>query len=143
VAFVTMEFASGVIANVELSWLAPSKLRRTVIVGSKKMVLYEDGSPEAMKIYDHGVVYEDPESFGEYQLSYRTGDIVTPKLASYEPLLSQVGDFVRAMRTGVSSEQSLVLAYDVVRLAEAAAASLEDGGTQMELDRGELVRSKG
>jgi predicted dehydrogenase len=143
VAFVTMEFASGVIANVELSWLAPSKLRRTVIVGSKKMVLYEDGSPEAMKIYDHGVVYEDPESFGQYQLSYRTGDIVTPKLASYEPLLSQVGDFVRAMRTGVSSEQSLVLAYDVVRLAEAAAASLEDGGTQMELDRGELVRSRG
>src|SRR5438132_12406129 len=52
VAFVTMEFASGLVANVELSWLAPSKLRRTVVVGSKKMVVYEDGNAEAVKIYD-------------------------------------------------------------------------------------------
>ena len=76
VAFVTMEFDSGLIANVELSWLSPSKLRRTVVVGSKKMVVYEDGAAEAVKIYDRGVEYKDPETFGEYQLSYRSGNIL-------------------------------------------------------------------
>ena len=75
VAFVDMTFPSGMVANVELSWLAPSKLRRTVIVGSEKMVVYDDGSPEPVRVFDHGVVYEDPETFGEYHLSYRTGDI--------------------------------------------------------------------
>jgi hypothetical protein len=60
------------VANVELSWLAPSKLRRTVIVGSKKMVVYDDGSSEPIRIFDRGVVYKDPETFGEYKLSYRT-----------------------------------------------------------------------
>lgn len=133
VAFVSMEFASGVIANVELSWLAPSKLRRTVIVGSKKMVVYEDGSPEAIKIYDRGVEYKDPETFGEWHLSYRSGDILSPNLPSHEPLAVQLGAFVDAMRTGEQPEHGLSLARDVVRLAEAADASLDCGGAQIEL----------
>jgi predicted dehydrogenase len=133
VAFVTMEFASGVIASVELSWLAPSKLRRTVVVGSKKMVVYEDGAPEAIKLYDRGVVYKDPETFGEYHLSYRTGDILSPKLSSEEPLALQVADFIRAIKTGELPDHGLALACDVVRLAEAAEASLQDGGSQIEL----------
>ncbi len=73
VAFVTMTYESGIVANVELSWLAPSKLRRTVVVGSRKMVVYDDGSAEPVRVFDHGVVYKDPETFGEYKLSYRTG----------------------------------------------------------------------
>ena len=95
VAFVTMEFGSGLIASVELSWLAPSKLRRTVIVGSKRMVVYEDGGAEAIKIYDRGVDYKDPETFGEYQLSYRSGDILSPKLSTEEPLALQIADFLQ------------------------------------------------
>ena len=55
VAFVTLNFPSGVLANIELSWLAPGKLRRTVVVGSKKMVVYEDGSPEPIRVFNHGV----------------------------------------------------------------------------------------
>jgi predicted dehydrogenase len=133
VAFVSMEFDDGLIANVELSWLAPSKLRRTVVVGSKKMVVYEDGSAEAIKIYDRGVEYRDPETFGEYHLSYRTGDIRSPHLASEEPLSAQVGAFIRAMSTGELPEYGLALATDVVRLAEAADASLDRRGAQVEL----------
>jgi predicted dehydrogenase len=133
VAFVSMEFPSGVIANVELSWLAPSKLRRTVIVGSKKMVVYEDGSAEAIKIYDRGVEYKDPETFGEWHLSYRSGDILSPKLPSHEPLALQLGAFVDAMLTGEQPEHGLSLARDVVRLAEAADASLDRRGAQIEL----------
>ncbi|MGO9957202.1 MAG: Gfo/Idh/MocA family protein [Solirubrobacteraceae bacterium] len=133
VAFVTLEFASGVIANVELSWLAPSKLRRTVIVGSKKMVVYEDGTAEPVRIFDRGVVYKDPATFGEYHLSYRTGDILSPQLASDEPLSLQVGDFIRAMQTGALPQHGLALAIDVVRLVEAADASLAAGGDRIDL----------
>jgi predicted dehydrogenase len=133
VAFVTMEFDDGLIANVELSWLAPSKLRRTVIVGSKKMVVYEDGTPEPIKIYDRGVEYQDPETFGEWHLSYRTGDILTPNLPNHEPLSLQAGAFIRAMSTGEQPEHDLALARDIVRLAEAADMSLSQGGMQVEL----------
>jgi predicted dehydrogenase len=134
VAFVTMQFASGLIANVELSWLAPSKLRRTVIVGSKKMVVYEDGSAEAIKIYDRGVDYKDPQTFGEWHLSYRSGDILSPNLPNQEPLSLQVGAFARAMSTGERPEYPLELALQVVRLAEAAELSLSSGGLPIELD---------
>jgi predicted dehydrogenase len=133
VAFVTMEYGSGLIASVELSWLAPSKLRRTVIVGSKRMVVYEDGSAEAIKIYDRGVDYKDPETFGEYQLSYRSGDILSPKLSTEEPLALQLGEFLRAIRGRGRPELDLGLALDVVRLAEAAHASLASGGERVAL----------
>jgi len=133
VAFVTMEFASGLIANVELSWLAPSKLRRTVIVGSRKMVVYEDGMAEPIRIYDRGVDYRDPESFGEYQLSYRSGDILSPNISSEEPLGLQAADFVNAIRQGEQPETNLIVSHDVVRLAEAAEASMAAGGDRVAL----------
>jgi predicted dehydrogenase len=133
VAFVTMQFGSGVVANVELSWLAPSKLRRTVIVGSKKMVVYEDGGSEPIKIYDRGVEYTEPATFGEWHLSYRSGDILTPNLPIAEPLAAQAGAFVEAMRTGQLPEYGLALARDVVRLAEASDRSLNNGGAQVEI----------
>ncbi len=82
VAFVSMTFDSGIVANVELSWLAPSKLRRTVVVGSERMVIYDDGASEPVRLFDRGVVYRDPETFGEYHLSYRSGDILSPTIES-------------------------------------------------------------
>ena len=125
VAFVTLSFPSGTLANVELSWLAPSKLRRTVVVGSEKMVVYEDGAPEPMRVFDHGVVYRDPETFGEYHLSYRTGDIVSPKLDAAEPLAVELEDFIDSVRSGErADDHQLDLALDVVRMIEAAEVSL-------------------
>jgi predicted dehydrogenase len=135
VAFVTLTFPSGLVANVELSWLAPSKLRRTVVVGSEKMVVYEDGGPEAVKIFDHGVVYRDPETFGEYHLSYRTGDVLAPKLDSTEPLRVELLDFVAAIRDGVEPTADVDLARHVVRLTEAADASLKEMGAEIQLRR--------
>jgi predicted dehydrogenase len=128
VAFVTLNFPSGMLANVELSWLAPSKLRRTVIVGSEKMVVYEDGSPEPLRIFDHGVIYQDPETFGQYHLSYRTGDIVSPQIDSVEPVAVELEDFVTAVRTGIPPAGHLDLAKQVTRLTEAAETSLEEDG---------------
>lgn len=135
VAFVTLSYASGLVAGVELSWLAPSKLRRTVVVGSEKMVIYEDGSPEPVRVFDRGVIYRDPETFGEYHLSYRTGSIVSPKLDHYEPLARQLADFVAAALGEKSLAGQIDLARDVVAISEAADRSLRSGGTKVTLPR--------
>jgi predicted dehydrogenase len=133
VAFITMTFPSGIVANVELSWLAPSKLRRTVVVGSEKMVVYDDGTVEPIRLFDHGVIYRDPETFGEYHLSYRTGDIVSPKLENHEPLGMELADFTRAVATGRPLEAHAQLAREVVSIAEAADESLRRDGAEVEL----------
>ncbi len=134
VAFVTLSYGSGLVASVELSWLAPTKLRRTVVVGSDKMVVYEDGGPEPIRIFDRGVVYRDPETFGEYHLSYRTGSIVSPSLDNYEPLSRQLADFVAAVTgEGRLDERMSDLARDVVRIADAADQSLRNGGREVKL----------
>jgi predicted dehydrogenase len=127
VAFMTLQFPSGVVANVELSWLAPSKLRRTAIVGSNKMVVYEDGTAEPVRVFDRGVVYRDPETFGEYQLSYRSGDILSPLIPTTEPLVTELSEFVRLIRAHETSGD-LELARRVVTMVEAAQSSLDGGG---------------
>ncbi len=131
VAFIDLAFASGVIAHVELSWLSPSKLRRTVVVGSERMVVYEDGGIEPLRIFDHGVVYRDPETFGEYHLSYRTGNIVSPKLDTAEPIALELEDFLSTIRSGASRNDHLALACDVVGLIEATELSLERDGERV------------
>lgn len=134
VAFVDLGFNSGAIAHVELSWLAPSKLRRTVIVGSEKMVVYDDSSTEPVRVFDSGVKYEDPETFGQYHLSYRTGDIVSPKLDTTEPIAMELADFVAGIRRGRAPDGNPILARNVVQLIEAAEASLEQRGSPTQID---------
>jgi predicted dehydrogenase len=134
VAFVALRFPSGIVANVELSWLAPTKLRRTVVVGSEKMVVYDDVSAEPIRLFDHGVVYHDPETFGQYHLAYRTGDIVTPRLENYEPLYAELDDFASAVRAGDSMRYHNALARNVVQLTEAADTSLRSWGEEVVID---------
>jgi predicted dehydrogenase len=125
VAFIDLEYPSGTIAHVELSWLAPSKLRRTAIVGSQKMVVYDDTSNESVRVFDSGVNMPDPEDFGQYRLSYRTGDIVSPALTPVEPLALELADFRRAITSGEAPRSSAAVGVDVVRVAESVDSSLE------------------
>lgn len=133
VAFVNLQYASGTLAHVELSWLAPSKLRRTAVVGSKKMVVYDDTSPEPVRVFDSGVSLPDPTTFGEYKLSYRTGDIVSPAIPPIEPLSLELGEFVSACAGGPAPRSSARLGLDVVRTIEAANKSAADRGTPVAL----------
>ena len=126
VAFIQLEYASGIVANVELAWLAPSKLRRTTVVGSQKMVVYDDTSAESVRVFDSGVNLPDPESFGEYRLSYRTGDIVSPRIPVAEPLSLELEDLCRAIRTGSALRSTPQLGVEVVRVVEAAERSLAE-----------------
>jgi protoporphyrinogen oxidase/predicted dehydrogenase len=128
VAFIDLRYSSGALAHVELSWLAPSKLRRTAIVGSKKMVVYDDTSNEPVRIFDSGARRPDPETFGEYQLSYRTGDVISPRIEAVEPLSLELADFGSAIREGTALVSSPAVGLDVVRTIEAVDRSLAKGG---------------
>ncbi|HQH22644.1 MAG TPA: Gfo/Idh/MocA family oxidoreductase [Thermoleophilia bacterium] len=132
VAFVNLRFPSGVVANVDIAWLSPVKLRRTVVVGSRRMALYDDTeSVEKVKIFDHGVDYKEPESFGEFHLSYRTGDIVAPRLDTVEPLFAEASHFIECVTTGRRPITDGRAGLQVVASLEAAERSLRDhGGVQ-------------
>jgi len=134
VAFINLEYAKGTIAHVEIAWLAPSKLRRTTIVGSRKMVVYDDTSIEPVRVFDAGVTLRDPATFGEYRMSYRTGDIVSPRVDVAEPLLLELNDFCRSIRTGASPRSSSAIGLDVLRTVEAAERSLAGGGARTLVD---------
>ncbi|HLE99497.1 MAG TPA: Gfo/Idh/MocA family oxidoreductase [Gaiellaceae bacterium] len=128
VCFINLRYASGTVAHVEISWLSPSKLRRTTIVGSKRMVVYDDTSSEPVRIFDAGASIPDPQTFGEYQLTYRTGDIVSPRVEAVEPLSLEVADFGSAILARTSPASSPEMGLDVVRTVEAVVESLEQGG---------------
>ena len=133
VAFIHLEFASATIAHVELAWLAPSKLRRTTIVGSAKMVTYDDTSNEPVRVFDSGVMLRDPRTFGEYTLTYRTGDIVSPHIPAAEPLALELSDFCSAVRDGETPRSSAALGLDVVRTIEAVDMSLDADGARVDV----------
>lgn len=126
IAFVNLAFPSGVVAEMQLAWLSPVKLRRTIIVGSRKMLLYDDTeSVEKIKVFDHGVDMAETGSYGEYQLQYRTGDILSPRIDTFEPLAAEANHFIECIREGCTPKTDGRSGLRVVRALEAAEASLQ------------------
>jgi predicted dehydrogenase len=144
-AFLTISFSGGITANVQLSWLAPRKLRQTVVVGSRRMVQYEDTSAdEAVRIYDRGLEFsqlEAPASFGEYRLTYRTGDMVAPRIEAAEPLSLELEDFASAIRSGRPPRSDAALGLSIVRVLDAASRSMTQGGEPVRLETRSQARS--
>jgi predicted dehydrogenase len=138
-AFLSLAFESGAAANIQISWLAPRKLRQMIIVGSQRMVIYDDtNSDEPVRVYDRGMDFTPPASFGEYQLTYRSGDVVIPRVDAAEPLSAELADFALAIRTGIAPRSSAALGLDVVNALEGAEESLRRGGEPVDLDRYQL-----
>lgn len=128
-AFLTLTFASGAAANIQVSWLAPRKLRQMVVVGGKRMVQYEDTSAdEAIRVYDRGLDLKAPADFGEYRLTYRTGDMVAPRIEASEPLGLELADFAQAILSGSEPRSSARLGLEIVKAVEASEESLRAGG---------------
>jgi len=99
VAFIQAVFPDDIIANIHVSWLAPNKVRYLIIVGEKKMIIYDEIDPrEKVRIVNAGVDVREPESFGEFQLTYRTGDMYVPRLENVEPLKLEVSDFLNSIK---------------------------------------------
>jgi predicted dehydrogenase len=134
VAFLTIIFAGGVTANIQISWLAPRKVREMVIVGSKRMIQYDDtAADESVRVFDRGMEFKEPANFGEHQLSYRSGDIVVPRIEAAEPLGLELQDFARAIRTGEAPRSHAQLGLETVAAIEAAETSLRLNGEPVTL----------
>jgi predicted dehydrogenase len=128
-AFLTLCFGEGPTANVQVSWLAPRKVRQMIVVGSRRMVVYDDAAVDgAVRIYDRGFDFSEPANFGEYQLTYRSGDMVQPRLEPAEPLGLELADFARAIHGGVAPRSHAGLGVSIVQILEAAHASLVASG---------------
>jgi predicted dehydrogenase len=135
-AFITLTFESGTTANVQISWLAPRKVRQMVVVGSKRMIQYDDtASDEPIRIYDRGMDFSAgaPSSFGEYQLTYRSGDVVIPRVDPLEPLNLELADFAQAIATGSEPRSNARLGLEIVKVIEAAEMSLRRAGSPIGL----------
>jgi predicted dehydrogenase len=119
VAFLWLEFPSGIVASNEVSWLSPQKMRRTCVVGSKRMVVWDDMDPaEKVKVYDRGMDFTPPQTFGEFQLSYRMGDMNAPYLGNAEPLLKEIEHFIHCLETGEKAITSGEFGVKVVEALE-------------------------
>jgi predicted dehydrogenase len=129
-AFMTLGFEGGVQANVQVSWLAPRKMRQMVVVGSRKMVQYEDtAADDSVRVYDRGMDFaEPPANFGEYRLTYRTGDMVAPQIQAAEPLALELKDFASAIRQGTEPSSNARLGLEVVLGLEALERSIHSQG---------------
>ena len=129
VVFLTMQFASGVIAHAQMSWLDPHKERRLTVVGSKQMAVFDDMAPrEKLRVYDKGV--DRPPEYGSYgeSLAVREGDIWIPKVSNAEPLTLELGHFIKVARGESATRADAWDGVRVVRVLEAATRSMQTGG---------------
>lgn len=130
IAYLNLEFPDEVLAHVHVSWLDPCKVRRITVVGSQKMVVYDDvENLEKLKIYDKGV--ETPsyaDTYHEFQFSYRHGDVVSPAIRMSEPLKEECQHFLQSILEVKAPQSDGRVGLKVVRVLEAAERSLRRGG---------------
>jgi predicted dehydrogenase len=132
----SLNFENGGFATIQSSWLDPNKVREMVIVGSKRMIVYNDNEPlEKIKIYDKRV--ETPphyDTFAEFQYSYHYGDMYAPYIKQVEPLKVECQHFLDCIRTATVPETSGLDGLRVIQILEASSRSLESGGGQVPID---------
>ena len=134
VVFLLLEMSSGTMVHVQMSWLDPHKARRLTVVGSRKMVVFDDMQVrEKVKVYDKGV--DRPPDYGSYgeSLAVREGDIVIPRIPNIEPLRAELNHFAAVVRGEESPRSGVREGLEVVRILAAASESLLDGGRVIEL----------
>jgi len=135
VAFLTVFFEENTIAHLHLNWLAPVKVRRTLIGGSRKMVVYDDLEPsEKVKVYDKGITLDGTaEEVYQRRIGYRAGDMWAPKLEVTEALKVEADHFVRCIQDGQPSLSDGRAGLRVVQVLEAASRSLTERGRPVKL----------
>ncbi len=129
-AYVTLQFDDGFLAHIHVNWLAPAKVRQTIVGGSKKMLVFNDMEmSDKLRVYDSGAqLAETAEDIRKTLVEYRTGDVLSPKIDKTEALELEINHFARVCRGEESAISSGELGISVVRLIEAAQKSLRGGG---------------
>jgi predicted dehydrogenase len=138
-AYITLFYDSGTIAHVNVSWLAPVKVRQILLGGSKKMITYDDLEPsEKVKIYDKGINFtEDPKQIQEMRVGYRTGDMWAPKLDGTEALRLGGDHFIDCIMNKKTPQTDGLLGLRVVELIEAATSSMRGRGETVYIQKRE------
>jgi len=136
-AYITLFYESGFIAHVNVSWLAPVKLRSILIGGTEKMITFDELQPsEKLKIYDKGVSFtNDPAKIHDMRVGYRTGDMWAPKVDGTEALLVEGKHFVDCIRTGAKPVSNGEFGFRMDELIEAATASMRGRGETIHLPK--------
>jgi predicted dehydrogenase len=135
VAFATLAFPHGVLANIRASWLDPRKVREITLVGTSKMAVFNDLDPtEPVRIYDKGAMREPTyESFGEFKLVTRSGDVVSPQIPTGEPLRNQCQHFLRALQGRERVLSDVDDGLRVVEIIDAINRSIAQNGVPQSL----------
>jgi predicted dehydrogenase len=136
VAFMTLFFDSDIIAHINVNWLSPVKIRRTLVGGSKRMIVYDDlETSEKVKIYDKGItVTETPDDLRKLLISYRTGDLWSPKVNETEALKLEVAHFRNCIDGSEKPITPGERGLAIVRMLEAADKSMQKRGEPVELE---------
>jgi predicted dehydrogenase len=136
IAFATLGFKNDVIGNIHVSWADPNKVREVVAVGSRRRVVFDDlNNVERVRVFERGVSVGEAisDSFGEFKLLVRDGDIISPKVEPSEPLKNQCADFVSAIQTGRPPLAGGRFGAGVVRTLVAIDASMRSRGAAVEV----------
>ena len=143
-AYITLFYDSGTIAHVNVSWLAPVKVRQILLGGSKKMITYDDLEPsEKVKIYDKGISFtDDPKQIQEMRVGYRTGDMMAPKLDGTEALRLAGDHFIDCIINKKTPQTDGSLGLRVVELIEAATSSMRGRGETVYIQKVQAPQEK-
>ena len=137
IAYLTMKYGSSIIGHVHVNWLAPAKIRRTIIGGSKQMIVWDDMQhSEKLLIYDRGVTIDpgdDPEKIYGELVSYRSGDVLAPRLDDREALAVEVDELLDCILNGGTPTADSSAGLRTVRVLEAATRSMRDGSHPVDL----------
>ena len=139
VAYINLDFADGVSAHIHVSWLDPNKVRRVTVVGSEKMVVYDDVNTDAMvQVFDKGITKKNIsanlgnyDTFGKFQMIHRAGDLIIPKIDFSEPLAVECQHFTDCICNGQSPRSDGQNGLAVVRILEKVQESLNNGGERI------------
>jgi predicted dehydrogenase len=136
IAYLTLFFPNSVIAHINVNWLSPVKVRRTLIGGSKQMIVYDDmEASEKVKVYDKGITVKNgPESVYKMLVNYRTGDMYSPALDVSEALRLEAQHFAECIQNGTTPTTDGHCGLRVVRMLEAATQSMKNRGRLVEFE---------
>ena len=134
IAYLTLEFENNLIAHFHVNWLAPMKIRKTLIGGTKSMIVYDDTeASEKLKIYDKGIDVTTREGVYDTLVQYRTGDMLSPKLNQEEALAVGTRHFIDCILNDTQPLTDGQAGLNVVRILEASAISIKNRGQLVEL----------
>lgn len=134
IAYLTLEFENNLIAHFHVNWLAPLKIRKTLIGGTKSMIVYDDTeASEKVKIYDKGIDVTTREGVYDTLVQYRTGDMLSPKLNQEEALAVGTRHFIDCILNDTKPLTDGHAGLNVVRILEASAISIKNRGQLVEL----------